>query len=329
MSLIALPLGDPCGIGPEIAAKAWSARGANDIAPFFAIGDVRAIEAVWQGPVVKITDPADAEKVFPAALPIIAVEGTSAFVPGQPTIDGAQSALQSLELAIGLTRSGAASALVTGPVSKAQLYKIGFTHPGQTEFIAERCGVAEHNAVMLLASAALRVVPVTVHIPIGAVPGALTAELILAKCRAAAKGLTRDFGINNPRIAIAGLNPHAGEAGMIGREEITIIQPAIDMLRAGGIDCFGPVPPDALFTARARTGYDLALCMYHDQALIPLKALYFDEGVNMTLGLPIIRTSPDHGTAFDIAGQGKADPSALIAALNMAASAAHFRATAL
>jgi 4-hydroxythreonine-4-phosphate dehydrogenase len=329
MNPIALPLGDPCGIGPEIAAKAWSARGANDIAPFFAIGDVRAIEAVWPGPVVKITDPADAEKVFPTALPIIAVEGIGAFVPGQPTIDGAQSALQSLELAIGLTRSGAASALVTGPVSKAQLYKIGFTHPGQTEFIAERCGVAEQNAVMLLASAALRVVPVTVHIPISAVPGALTTELILAKCRAAAKGLTRDFGMKSPRIAIAGLNPHAGEAGMIGREEITIIQPAIDMLRAEGIDCFGPVPPDALFTARARTKYDLALCMYHDQALIPLKALYFDEGVNMTLGLPIIRTSPDHGTAFDIAGHGKADPSALIAALNMAASAAHFRATAL
>lgn len=329
MNPIALSLGDPCGIGPEIAAKAWSARSVSALTPFFAIGDARAIEAVWQGPVVNISDPADAEKVFPTALPIIAVEGASAFKPGQPTIDGAQSALQSLEMAIGLTRSGAASALVTGPVSKAQLYKIGFTHPGQTEFIAERCGVGEHNAVMLLTSAALRVVPVTVHIPISAVPSVLTTDLILAKCRAAAKGLTRDFGIKNPRIAVAGLNPHAGEAGMIGREEITIIQPAIDVLRGEGIDCFGPVPPDALFTARARSGYDAALCMYHDQALIPLKALYFDEGVNMTLGLPIIRTSPDHGTAFDIAGQGKADPSAMIAALNMAASAAHFRATAL
>ncbi len=329
MKPVALPLGDPCGIGPEIVAKAWVARGVNNLAPFFAIGDARAIESVWGGPIVAITDPEDAAKVFAEALPIVNVESSAPLVPGKPTIDGAQTALQSLELGIGLARSGAASALVTGPVSKAQLYNIGFTHPGQTEFIAERCGVAAQNAVMLLASAALRVVPITVHIPISAVPSHLTIELIIAKARATAKGLIRDFGIARPRIAIAGLNPHAGEAGMIGREELTIIGPAIEALKSEGIACFGPVPPDAMFTARARTGYDVALCMYHDQALIPLKALYFDEGVNMTLGLPIIRTSPDHGTAFDIAGQGKADPSAMIAAINMAASAAHFRATAV
>jgi 4-hydroxythreonine-4-phosphate dehydrogenase len=325
---LALTLGDPSGIGPEIAAKAWAARGVSGLAPFFAIGDPRAVEAVWAGPMVQISSPDDAAAVFSSALPILAIENHGKLVPGMPNLEGAQNALQSLEMAIGLARSGAASGLVTGPVSKAQLYKVSFTHPGQTEFIAERCGISASNAVMLLASSQLRVVPATVHIPICDVPGALTIDLIVAKARIAARGIARDFGIAKPRIAIAGLNPHAGEGGSIGHEEQTIIAPAIEILKAEGMDCFGPVPPDALFTPRAREGFDLALCMYHDQALIPLKALYFDEGVNMTLGLPIVRTSPDHGTAFDIAGQNKAAPDAMIAAINMAASAAAFRKTA-
>jgi 4-hydroxythreonine-4-phosphate dehydrogenase len=211
-------------------------------------------------------------------------------------------------------------------VAKSQLYAIGFSHPGQTEFIAERCGVSCDNVAMLLAGPGLRVVPATIHVPLSDVAGMLTIDLIVARGRATARGIQRNFGIQEPRIAVAGFNPHAGEDGALGGEENAIIAPAIAMLKAEGIDAFGPVPPDSLFTPRARTSYDAALCMYHDQALIPLKALYVDEGVNMTLGLPIIRTSPDHGTAFDIAGQGKADPGAMIAAIQMAASAAHFRA---
>ena len=199
-------------------------------------------------------------------------------------------------------------------------------NPGQTEFIAELCGVAADNAVMMLSGPTLRVVPVTTHIPMADVAGALTSELIVAKARATARGLSRDFGIEQPRLAVAGFNPHAGESGMIGREEIDIIAPAIETLREEGIDAFGPLAPDALFHARARSSYDAAICMYHDQALIPLKALHFDEGVNITLGLPIIRTAPDHGTAFAIAGKDQANAGAMIAAIKLAAQAAATRA---
>jgi 4-hydroxythreonine-4-phosphate dehydrogenase len=214
---------------------------------------------------------------------------------------------------------------VTAPVSKAQLYAIGFSYAGQTEFIAERCGVAPDNAVMMLAGPTLRVVPVTTHIPLASVPNMLSIELIVSKARTTAKVLTRDFGIVQPRLAIAGLNPHAGESGMIGREEIDIIIPATEILRAEGIAVIGPLPADALFHARARATYDAAICMYHDQALIPLKALHFDEGVNMTLGLPIVRTSPDHGTAFAIAGRNLANPGAMVSSIRMAADAARSR----
>jgi 4-hydroxythreonine-4-phosphate dehydrogenase len=216
--------------------------------------------------------------------------------------------------------------LVTGPISKVCLYNIGFTHPGQTEFVAERCGIATENAVMMLAGPSLRVVPMTTHIPLADVSALLTIELIVSKARATAKGLLRNFGIENPRLAFAGFNPHAGESGMLGREEVDIIAPAVEILRAEGIDVIGPVASDAMFHKRARSTYDAALCCYHDQALIPLKTLHFDDGVNITLGLPIVRTSPDHGTAFDIAGRGLAEPGAMIAAIKMAASAAHWRA---
>jgi 4-hydroxythreonine-4-phosphate dehydrogenase len=219
--------------------------------------------------------------------------------------------------------------LVTGPVSKAQMYQIGFTHPGQTEFVAERVGVAASATVMMLAGPTLRVVPATTHVSLASVPGLLSPALLIAKARVTARALVRDFGIANPRLAFAGLNPHAGEGGAIGREEIDIIIPAIEALQAEGIDATGPLAADTMFHGRARANYDAAICCYHDQALVPLKTLHFDEGVNITLGLPIVRTSPDHGTAFGIAGQNLAEPGAMIAAIRLAADAARRRADAL
>lgn len=322
---LAVALGDPSGIGPEVTAKAWAARDIAGLHPFFAVGDARSIEAVWPGPVARITDPSHAAHVFPTALPVIQVEDAGPVCPGAPNQEGARCALASLEMAVGLARSDSVSALVTGPVSKICLYEIGFTHPGQTEFVAERCGIASDNAVMMLAGPSLRVVPVTTHVPLAVVKDRISIELLVFKGRATAKGLTRNFGINNPRLAFAGFNPHAGESGALGREEIEIIAPAIEILRAEGIDAVGPMASDAMFHQRARSTYDAAICCYHDQALIPLKTLHFDDGVNITLGLPIVRTSPDHGTAFDIAGKDKAAPGAMIAAMRMAASAAHWR----
>ncbi|UZK69971.1 4-hydroxythreonine-4-phosphate dehydrogenase PdxA [Sphingomonas sp. S1-29] len=324
---LVVPLGDPAGIGPEIVAKAWAHRQLHGLAPFFAVGDPRSIEQVWDGPVARIAYPDEVAGVFDTALPVLAVHDAGMVTPGTPDGEGARSALESLELAVGLARSGAAGALVTAPVSKTQLYRIGFQHPGQTEFIAERCGVAPENTVMMLAGPTLRVVPVTTHVSLSAVRGLLSIELIVAKARVTARGLTKNFGIERPRLAFAGLNPHAGEDGALGTEEIEIITPAIELLRAEGIDAVGPLAADTMFHARARAGYDAAICCYHDQALIPLKTLHFDEGVNITLGLPIVRTSPDHGTAFGIAGKDCAEPGAMIAAIRMAASAAERRLT--
>jgi len=318
-------MGDSAGIGPEITAKAWEMRGAEGLAPFFAVGDPKAVRAVWKGPIAPIGDPREAFARFGEALPILPIGDTGPVVPGTPSLGTAHIALQSLEVATGLASAGAAGALVTGPVSKAQLYAIGFTHPGQTEFVAERCGITADNAVMMLAGPTLRVVPITVHVPLALVPSLISPELIIAKARVTARGLQRNFGIPNPRLAFAGLNPHAGEGGAIGREEIEVLIPAIERLRAEGIDAAGPFAADTLFHARARAEYDAALCLYHDQALIPIKTLHFDDGVNMTLGLPIVRTSPDHGTAFGIAGRDAAHPGAMIAAIKMAAAAAQRR----
>ncbi len=326
---LAITLGDPAGIGPEVVAKAWMGRQIQNLPPFFAIGSVASLAKVWPGPIERIDTPDQAPHIFERALPLLGVGVGGNVQPGHPSLEGAETSLEALETGIGLVRSGAASALVTAPVSKSQLYKIGFRHPGQTEFIAESCGYNPDHAVMLLAGRALRVVPVTIHMPLRAVPDALSSERIINQARIAAKGLERDLGIVTPQIAVAGLNPHAGEDGTMGDEEQNIIAPAIAALKAEGFRVTGPIPPDALFTERMRDTYDLALCMYHDQALIPLKALHFDDGVNMTLGLPIIRTSPDHGTAFGIAGQNQADASAMIAAIHMASAAVHFRATAL
>lgn len=325
--LLAISAGDPAGIGPEVIGKSWQARHARDLPPFFAIGDPRAFAAVWDGPVAVIDAPCDANGLFAEALPVLPVIDTGAVTPGQPDLDGARCALQALEMGVGLARAGTVGAIVTGPISKIQLQKVGFNFPGQTEFIAEACGVSRQNVAMLLAGPDLRVVPITVHIGLAQVSAALSVELIVNRARAAAKGMARNFGIERPRLAMAGLNPHAGEQGSMGSEEVEIIIPAIELLRADGFHVDGPLPADTMFHAAARARYDVALCQYHDQALIPIKALHFDDAVNMTLGLPIVRTSPDHGTAFDIAGHDRACASSMIAAIRMARAAWQHRQT--
>ncbi|MBW0144980.1 4-hydroxythreonine-4-phosphate dehydrogenase PdxA [Sphingomicrobium clamense] len=322
---IAVSLGDPAGIGPEVIAKCWAGRHELDLPAFVAIGDPRSVEAVWDGPIAVVDSPENGFERFDEGLPVIPIRSGGEITPGQPDGAGAHCAYDSLEMAVGLTREGAAAAVVTGPVSKKQLYEIGFTHPGQTEFVAERCGVSKSNVAMMLAGPSLRAVPVTTHIPLSEASEALTVDLVASRGRAALRGLIRNFGIEKPRLAVTGLNPHAGENGALGTEEIEIIGPAIDQLRDEGWDVVGPLPADTMFHDRARAKYDAALAMYHDQALIPLKALHFDEGVNITLGLPIVRTSPDHGTAFDIAGTDQAEPTAMAAALICARDAANCR----
>ncbi len=324
---LAVSLGDPAGIGPEVIGKCWDHRGAFGLPPFVAVGDPRSLSAVWDGPIVTIDDPSDVDSAFDVGLPLWPMSAAQADVPGCPSVAGAHCSLDALELAVGLARSGTASGVVTGPVSKEQLYRIGFAHPGQTEFVAERCGVSPTNVAMMLAGPSLRTVPVTTHIALADVPAMLSASLIEARGRAALRGLQRSFGIAEPRLAVAGLNPHAGEGGELGREEIDLIMPAIEALRAEGWNVTGPYPADTMFHAAARARYDAALCMYHDQALIPLKALHFEDGVNITLGLPIVRTAPDHGTAFDIAGADRADPRAMAAAIRQAQASAAIRAS--
>lgn len=327
---LVLSLGDPAGIGPELIAAAWSRHEAELLPPFAVVGgaDLLRAAAATRGielPVERIATLRDAAAVFGRALPILG-DDDGEWTPGEPSPDGARLALASLDAAARLVVDHAAAALVTGPIAKARLAEVGFDHPGQTEFVAAACGVAAEDAVMMLAGPQLRTVPLTVHVALAEVPRLLTTELIVRRTRIVAAALERDFGISQPRLALAGLNPHAGEDGRFGAEEAQAIAPAVAALREEGIDATGPHPADALFTPRARTRYDAALCMYHDQALIPLKALDFDEGVNVTLGLPVVRTSPDHGTAFDIAGKGLADPGATIAALRMAGECAAHRA---
>lgn len=318
---LAVSSGDPAGVGPEIIGKAWEARNKQKLPPFFAIGDMASFAHHWDGPVVRIDNPDQAVDRFDDALPVFHVHSCASIIPGTPDLDGAHCALQALELATGFARSATVAGLVTGPVSKAQLYTIGFNYPGQTEFVAERCGVERRNAVMMLAGPDLRVVPMTTHIPLASVASQLDVRLIRRRIRATAKGLMRDFGIANPRLAVAGFNPHAGESGNLGREEIDIFGPAIQTITEEGYDVIGPLPADTMFHAEARRNFDAALCAYHDQALIPLKTLYFHEAVNITLGLPVVRTSPDHGTAFGIAGKGEARADSMIAAIRMAGEA--------
>ena len=325
ISPLAVSLGDPAGIGPEVIAKCWDNRSLFGLPPFVAIGDGRSIAAVWDGPIEVVDDPREADAAFDFGLPLLQLSAAQPDLPGHPSVAGAHCSLDALELAVGLARSGSASAVVTGPVGKEQLYAIGFQHPGQTEFVAERCGISPGNVAMMLAGPTLRTVPVTTHVPIADVPSRLTSGLIESRGRAALRGLQRNFGIAEPRLAIAGLNPHAGEGGAVGREEIEIIGPAIAILVAEGWHVTGPHPADTMFHERARANYDAALCMYHDQALIPIKPLHFEDAVNITLGLPLVRTAPDHGTAFDIAGSDRADPRPMAAAMRMAAKCALVR----
>ncbi len=334
---LAVSLGDPAGIGPEIIAQSWTrraelSRDTHAPAPFFAVGGLDVLRAAAEArglecPLVPIAQAHEAADAFHAGLPVLAGLDV-AYTPGQPTDAGAQVALSSLKWATELTLNGEASGLVTAPVEKAGLAAQGFDYPGQTEFLADICAKPARDAVMMLAGPTLRTVPLTVHVALADVPQLLSPELIIHKTVITMAGLVRDFGIKRPRLAVAALNPHASEAGQFGDEEAHIINPAIEAMRAEGLDVTGPVPADALFTPRMRETYDVAICMYHDQALIPLKALEVDEGVNVTLGLPIIRTSPDHGTAFDIAGTGKADPGAMIAAIRMASEMTRARANA-
>jgi len=318
--------GDPAGVGPECLVRAWQARADLSLPPFAVVGSATHLASVaGTVPVHAVASMEQAGRVFADALPVIDL-GPLDIQPGQPTRKGAALALAALDLAANLAISDGASGLVTGPIAKAGLQDVGFAHPGQTEFVAAACGVKAADAVMMLAGPSLRVVPITVHVPLADVPGALSVDLIAGRIRIAARALIRDFGLPRPRIAVAALNPHAGEQGRIGSEEIEVIVPAVEQLRSEGYAVTGPMAGDAMFHAEARALYDVAICMYHDQALIPLKALDFDHGVNVTLGLPIIRTSPDHGTAFGIAGTGRASIGPTVAAIRMAADCAQRRA---
>jgi len=317
---LALTMGDPAGIGGELTIRAWQALRVSGPC-FVALDDPQRLSTA---PTVEITSFAEAPSLFAKALPVLAINLAEPATPGHPNKANARAVIASIERAAALCLNGEASAMVTNPINKAALYDAGFGYPGHTEFLAALTG-AQGKQIMMLASPDLRVVPVTVHASLRNSIAMLTTDAIVAAARTAAAALRREFGMTHPRLAVAGLNPHAGEQGALGDEETTIIMPAIGTLRAEGIDVSGPWPPDTMFTRTARARYDAAICMYHDQALIPLKTLAMDHGVNVTLGLPIVRTSPDHGTAYDIAGKGIADPSSLIAAIKLAAELAHAR----
>ncbi|MEN8892768.1 4-hydroxythreonine-4-phosphate dehydrogenase PdxA [Planktotalea arctica] len=310
---IALSCGEPAGIGPEIALAAWQAL--RDDLPFFWIGDPAHLpgDAVFQ----EIGAPRDALAVCASALPVLKQTFAAAAIPGKPDSANAQGVIDAIARGVALVKSGEARALCTAPIHKQALQDgASFAYPGHTEFLAALDGVKD--VVMMLASDQLRVVPATIHIPLKDVPGALTAEVLESVLRITHRALITQFGVSDPTIAVAGLNPHAGEGGKMGLEDAALIAPVLDKLRAAGMSLNGPLPADTMFHAAARARYDAAVCMYHDQALIPIKTLDFDKGVNVTLGLSFIRTSPDHGTALDIAGKGIANPTSLIEALKMA-----------
>ena len=327
---LALTMGDPAGIGGELTLRAWSALHPSGPA-FVALDNPARLEALasllgLNVPLRTVHRPEEAAACFPDCLPVLFVPLAAPAEPGRPDPANGPAVTASIELAVRLAMAGHAGGIVTNPISKATLYQSGFGYPGHTEFLGALTGVHE-TPVMMLVSPQLRVVPVTVHVALRHALDLLNTAAIVSAARIACRALQQDFGIAHPRLAVAGLNPHAGEGGALGTEEETIIEPAIAALRSDGFDVTGPWSPDSMFTAPARAGYDAAICMYHDQALIPLKTLDMTNGVNVTLGLPIVRTSPDHGTAFDIAGQGRADPSSLIAAIHLAADIATRRAS--
>jgi 4-hydroxythreonine-4-phosphate dehydrogenase len=320
---LAMTMGDPAGIGPEITLAAWRAREAGD-PPFFVLASPALLSgaakrAGLDTPIIE-TEVDHVEAVVHKGLPVVPLEHQVVAEPGRPGTRNAAATIESIARAVQAVRDRAARAVVTNPIAKAVLYDAGFRFPGHTEYLGELAKAWGEAAfpVMMIWSETLAVVPVTIHIPLSEAPKALSAELIAKTTRVVDRDLRARFGLARPRLAVAGLNPHAGEGGAMGSEESTIIAPALEILRAEGIDVTGPLPADTMFHADARARYDVALTMYHDQGLIPVKTLAFDEGVNVTLGLPFVRTSPDHGTAFDIAGKGIANPSSLIAALKLA-----------
>ena len=322
---LALTQGDPSGIGPELALKAWLARGPQT-RPFFILADpahlAMVAKALGLEVPVRSVAPDEAVRAFSDALPVVALAARVRGIAGKPDVADAAATVEAMTRAVALVHGGEAAAIVTNPIAKAVLYEAGFKHPGHTEFLGEEAGRLwgrPFRAVMMLWAPEMAVVPATVHIPLKDVPATLTRELIVATGRIVAHDLALRFGIAAPRLAVAGLNPHAGEGGSMGLEDRDIVAPAIADLRALGIAATGPHPADTLFHARARKNYDVVIAMYHDQALIPIKTIAFDHGVNITLGLPFVRTSPDHGTAFDIAGRGIANPASLLAALALAA----------
>lgn len=321
---LALTLGEPAGIGADITIAAWLRRRELGLPVFYLLGDEALIaqraKAVGADIRIAAVSPGEAEIAFADALPVVATGERATAAPGTPDASSAPAALASIRQAVSDVRAGRAGAVVTNPIAKSVLYRAGFRHPGHTEFLAELAATdaSVPQPVMMLWSPRLAVVPVTIHVSLREALSQLTSELIVSTVRIVAAELTSRFGIAQPRIAISGLNPHAGEDGSLGHEEQTVIAPALKVLRNDGIDARGPLPADTMFHEAARDTYDCAVCMYHDQALIPIKTVAFDDAVNVTLGLPFIRTSPDHGTAFDIAGTGKANPASLIAALKLA-----------
>jgi len=330
---LALTLGEPAGIGPDITIKAWLHRDELKLPPFYLLGDRDFLSqrAKTLGLDVKLADidAKDAAAAFSHALPVVATGRAATALPGRPDASSADAALASIRQAVSDVRAGRAGAVVTNPIAKSVLYRAGFQHPGHTEFLAELAASNRQTpqAVMMLWSPVLAVVPVTIHLSLREAIARLSTELIVTTARIAAASLKARFGVASPRLAVAGLNPHAGEDGSLGTEDQAIVAPAIEILRGDGIDVAGPLPADTMFHDAARKTYDCAICMYHDQALIPVKTLAFDDAVNVTLGLPFIRTSPDHGTAFDIAGTGRANPASLIAALRLAARMASVKAS--
>lgn len=320
MKPIAISCGEPAGIGPEIAVAAWAAL--KDELPMCWIGDPSHLPTNTAFQIIET--PADASEVTHNALPVIAKDFGAPHTPGTPNPTHAHGVIDAIATGVALVQSGQARALCTAPIHKAALIDgADFQYPGHTEYLAALAG--RDQVVMMLACDALRVVPVTIHIPLAQVATELTAATLTDTLLITHAALRQDFGITTPRIAVAGLNPHAGEDGKMGGEEIDMITPVLDALRAQGMNITGPLSADTMFHANARMSYDVAVCMYHDQALIPIKTLDFSGGVNITLGLPFIRTSPDHGTAFNIAGTSTADPTSMIAAMRMAADMAKAR----
>jgi 4-hydroxythreonine-4-phosphate dehydrogenase len=323
---LALTLGEPAGIGPDITLAAWRRRAELALPPFYILADpaylAQRAKRLGLDIPIAVVEPSDAAVAFRAALPVVDIGVDITSAPGRPDETSAPAALAAIDRAVADVGAGRAAALVTNPIAKNVLYRSGFAEPGHTEYLAKLARAASGeptHPVMMLWSPELAVVPVTIHLPLREVVACLSTDLIVQTGRIVARDLVARFGLARPRLVVAGLNPHAGEDGALGREDIDVVQPAVERLRADGIDARGPLPADTLFHAAARASYDVVLAMYHDQALIPIKTLAFDHGVNVTLGLPFIRTSPDHGTAFDIAGSGRADPASLIAAIALAA----------